>query len=69
MALGGQGGTANTGNAYTYNPNWCGNRLPCGWCKELGYMCPLNGATYPNEPFTYKTEVTCKENTSNGIST
>ena len=58
MAIGGMGGKGDTGNAYTYNPNWCGNKLPCGWCKELGMMCTLEGATYPNQPFTCGTEIT-----------
>lgn len=58
---GGQGGTANTG--YSYNVNWCGNRLPCGWCKELGRMCPLSGTTYP----TYKTDVTCYKSSETDV--
>ena len=63
MAYGGSGGsgckeasnTANTQTGYSFSYNWCGNRLPCGWCKELGRMCPLSETTYP----TYKTDVTC----------
>lgn len=53
----GTGNAANTQSGYSLSFNWCGNRLPCGWCKELHSMCPLQGTTYPTYP-TF--EVTCE---------
>ena len=74
MAYGGSGGsgckeasnTANTQTGYSLSYNWCGNRLPCGWCKELHSMCPLQGTTYPTYP-TF--EVTCEAKQSENIGT
>lgn len=52
------GNTASTTNA-TVTPvtsnvyaDYCGNRLPCGYCRLMSSMCPL----------VYKTEITWNAN-------
>lgn len=30
---------------WNYDSNYCLNRLPCGYCKELNRACPMIGST------------------------
>ena len=49
-------------NCYIKYPMWCQHRLPCGYCKELGRMCPLEAQTitYTNTT-NYTSEVKANE--------
>ena len=48
-------GTTSTATPYNYR-EYCPNRLPCGYCRLMCGMCPLQSHT----TITLTNEVTCK---------
>ena len=36
--------TTSTGQSFTDYVNYCPNRLPCGYCKAMYTICPLNNS-------------------------
>ena len=47
------------------SPQTCEYRLPCGYCRLLGYTCPNS---FYNTP-VYKTEITGNVDLNNNINT
>lgn len=56
-----------------YSPNgctiiqteYCGYRLPCGYCTALGRPCPMQGNQIYTEPAWKLPEITCSTKEGN----
>ena len=63
---------SNNINSNTYNnfTNYCFHRLPCGYCRVMSSMCPLNyNITYQKYNFTCQSTNQELENLSTTTST
>ena len=47
-----QGTVTGTETTGYFNAQYCGFRLPCGYCTRLNQPCPMNGFSYGQPVWT-----------------